>query len=192
MAWLRKSNNMISDTDQDTLFTVSLNNCRNICYDGGFDTVHDYYGSEKEYDAEEELDYWVRTWVGFDNDMSRGLVLQEGNIMDGEKLAARLRTRKDFLAAHLRSRLSFEAQRLLMLADPGSERLQSLLLAGLNGLIMGECIYDELAFKDVRLSEDTRKMLENRRRAETDGPSIDTYVLNRALLLDALPDILRQ
>jgi hypothetical protein len=193
MAWLRKSNNMISDTDQDALFTVSLSNCRNIYYDGGFDTVHDFYGSEKEYEPDNELDYWVKTWVDFDNDMSRGLLLQRESNADLEKLAIRLRDR-DFLAAHLRSRLSYEVQRLLMLAGPEdlrSERLQSALLAGLNEMIMGECIYNEMAFKNIRLSEDTRKMLDNNRRSEADSPSIDTFVLNRALLIDALPGVLR-
>lgn len=194
MAWLRKSNNMISDTDQDALFTVSLSNCRNIYYDGGFDTVHDFYGSEREFEPDEELDYWVKTWIDLDNDMSRGLLLQRESVVDPEKLAVRLRDREDFLSGYLRSHLSYEVQRLLVLAGPEdlrSEILQRALLAGLNEMILGECIYNEMAFKNVRLSEDTHKMLDNKRRSEADSLSIDTYVLNRALLIDALPGALR-
>ena len=152
MAWLRKSNNLISDTDQDALFTVSLNNGRNIYYDGGFDTIHDFYRDDLEHGPDDEGDYWVKTWVGFDNDMSRGLLLREEDIKDPALLAARLRDRADFLAGHIRAHLSHDARRLLKLAEPGdlsSDRLQKVLLDGLNDLIMGQCIYDGLAFKEA-------------------------------------------
>lgn len=194
MAWLRKSNNLISDTDQDALFTVSLNNGRNIYYDGGFDTIHDFYGDDLEHGPDDEGDYWVKTWVGFDNDISRSLLIREDDIEDPTMLAARIRDKADFMAGHIRNHLSHEARRLLKLAAPGdlcSDRLQKVLLKGLNDLIMGQCIYDELAFKDVRLSDDTQKMLKRKLDTDPAGYTIDTFILNRALFLDAFPGLLR-
>jgi len=194
MAWLRKSNNLISDTDQDALFTVSLNNGRNIYYDGGFDTIHDFYGNDMEHGPDDEGDYWVKTWTGFDHDMSRGLLLEEGNVNDPALLAARIRDGTDFMAGHIRDHLSNDTRRLLKLAGPSdldSGRLQKALLKGLNDLVMGQCIYDELAFKDVKLSEDTRKMLRRKLDSGPGGQTIDTFVLNRALFLDAFPGLLR-
>ncbi len=193
MAWLRKSNNLISDTDQDALFTVSMNNGRNIYYDGGFDTIHDFYRDDLEHGPDDEGDYWVKTWVGFDNDISRSLLLREEDIKDPTMLATLIRGRSDFMAGYIRDHLSHEARRLLKLAGPGdlySERLQKVLLNGLNDLILGQCIYDELAFKDVRLSEDTRKMLNRKLDTGISGQTIDTFILNRALFLDAFPDLL--
>ena len=195
MAWLRKSNNLISDTDQDALFTVSLNNGRNIYYDGGFDTIHDFYRDDLEHRPDDEGDYWVKTWVGFDHDMSRGLLLREEDIKDPAMLAARLRDRADFLAGHIRAHLSHDARRLLKNAGPedlSSDMLQKVLLDGLNDLIMGQCIYDELAFKEVRLSVDTQKMLKRKLETGATGETIDTFILNRALFLDAFPDLLRR
>lgn len=193
MAWLRKSNNLISDTDQDALFTVSMNNGRNIYYDGGFDTIHDFYRDDLEHGPDDEGDYWVKTWVGFDKDMSRGLLLREDDIKNPAMLVVRIRDRADFLAGHIMDHLSHEVRRLLELAEPGdhcSEWLQKAVLKGLNDLIMGQCIYDELAFKDVRLSEDTKKMLKRKLDTGPVGQTIDTFILNRALFFDAFPDIL--
>lgn len=190
MAWLRKSNNLISDTDQDALFTVSMNNGRNIYYDGGFDTIHDFYRDDLEHGPDDEGDYWVKTWVGFDNDVSRSLLLREDDIKDRVMLATQIRDGSDFMAGHIRDHLSHETRRLLKLAEQGdlySDRLQKVLLKGLNDLIMGQCIYDELAFKDVRLSDDTQKMLKRKLDEGTAGQTIDTFILNRALFLDAFP-----
>ncbi len=192
MAWLRKSNNLISDTDQDALFTVSMNNGRNIYYDGGFDTIHDFYGNDREYGQDDEGDYWIKTWMGFDNDLSRGLLLVEDDIKNPALFAVRIRDGADFLAGHIRDHLPYDTRRRLKLAeseDIYSGRLQKVLLEGLNNMIMGPCIYDELAFKDVMLSDDTQKML--RRKLDTGhaGQTIDTFILNRALFLDAFPDL---
>lgn len=190
MAWLRKSNNLISDTDQDALFTVSMNNGRNIYYDGGFDTIHDFYGNDREYGRDDEGDYWVKTWMGFDHDLSRGLLLAEDDFKNPALFAVRIRDGADFLAGHIRDHLPNDTRRRLRLAehdDIYSGRLQKVLLEGLNNMIMGPCIYDELAFKDVMLSDDTQKML--RRKLDTGHASqtIDTFILNRALFLDAFP-----
>ena len=56
-------------------------------------------------------------------------------------------------------------------------------------MIMGQCIYDELAFRDVRLSDDTKKMLRRKLDSGHAGQTIDTFILNRALFLDAFPDL---
>lgn len=191
MAWLRKSNNTICDTDQDALFTVSLNNGRNLYFDGGFDTLHDFYRNDSSYEPNGDLDYWVRTWVGFDGDSGLGILLTEGNIKDVRGLIVRLCKKQDFMAGHIRDRLSYEMRRSLTHIDaslPTPAGFLKALIDELNELIMGDCIYDDLAFKGVKLSDDTRKLLDHVLSNGRNVPgTVDTYILNRSLLTDAFP-----
>ncbi|MGE5556929.1 MAG: hypothetical protein ACM3QV_00195 [Caulobacteraceae bacterium] len=195
VAWLRKSINIVNSDDQDALLTVSLHNGQNIYFDAGFDTLHEFYGSDDDcaYEPDEELGYWVKTWVGFDKDMAQDMLLTVGNIKDPAGLVNRLKGDRDLMSSHIMGKLSYSMQRWLRYYDctePSGELLRAL-LDELNHIIIGECIYDALAFKGVRLSEDVQKRLSTRPvKCDSTSDIIYNIDLNRSLLVEAFPGCL--
>ncbi|AFC99950.1 hypothetical protein Mtc_1197 [Methanocella conradii HZ254] len=181
MAWLRKSNNVVSDDGGDALLTIVLNDGRRLYFDGGFDTDHDM-GSRPE----EDMDYWVRTWTGFDEDLCRGLLFKAEDVKDASALIRRLKDPCDRVASHIARKFSFEAQRIISYVDADGTPSPSLvrrLVDEINEVVMGECVYDEITFKDVALSASTLTLLRNK--LSGGGATFEDYVLNHALLSDA-------
>jgi hypothetical protein len=179
MAWLRRSNNVVSDDGGDALLTIVLNDGRRLYFDGGFDTGHEM-GSHPE----EDMDYWVRTWMGFDGDVCRGILFKAEDVIDAAALIRRFRDPGDRVASYIANRFSFEAQRMIRYVDGiPSPSLVHRIVDEINEVVMGECIYDEMAFKGVALSAGTQAMLHNR--LSGGGAALEDYVLNHALLLDA-------
>jgi len=191
MAWIRKSNNVLCESGGDALFTVSLGDGHLLFYDGGFDTFHDFLEPDDDPEQREGLDYWVRTWRGFDAEAGRGVLLGEGDVKPAE-LVRRLLKPGDPLAEHIRGKLSFGTLRRMECADltvPMPETLKMRLIDELNEAILGECLYDARAFSHVEQSDNTRKLMSNMLQNEK-CPPCENYSLNRALLHDAFPGII--
>lgn len=115
------------------------------------------------------------------------------DIVDPPRLVAALRDRLGAgapLARHLLKRFSAPTRNALNTEGPPAqedqERLAPHLLADLNRVIRTDlALYDEARFADIRLSPSTREMIEQ-------GPDANRLaLLNRKLLVDAFPGLLR-
>lgn len=108
-----------------------------------------------------------------------------GDLKDPASLIVKLQDPKGSLSQYLREQLSRDAQRSLDEYDssnPPPESLQKTLTDGLNRLLKGKCLYDEYHFAQVELTEETRRLIEQK-------PSGQGLIhLNRLLLEQAYPD----
>lgn len=107
-----------------------------------------------------------------------------GDFRDLDGLVRKLQVPADELSAFLVAHLSPETLSLGR-AYPGTpperQALQKALLADFNRLIAGPCLYDVTRFQNVKLVENTRKLLAARLNSE------NLLRLNRMLLEDAYP-----
>jgi hypothetical protein len=110
-------------------------------------------------------------------------LLRPADFKDLPALAAKLAKATDPLSVYLRGRLSPETKEALQNLDSVSPAaLAQSLLADLNQVIEGECIYTKERFKKVKLNRETRRVAGSVPRGE------DCEFANRNLLQEAYSD----
>jgi len=110
-------------------------------------------------------------------------LLRPADFKDLPALAAKLAKATDPLSVYLRGRLSPETGEALRSPDTVSPAtLAPLLLADLNQVIQGECIYTKERFKKAKLNRETRRLAGSAPRGE------DCEFANRNLLQEAYGD----
>ena len=102
--------------------------------------------------------------------------------------ALKLREREDPVSAHVRDQLSADIQAGVDEVDgtsPVAGPIQEGILAGMNTIIDGECLYDSERFRHVSLAEATIRLVQDKPKGR------GLMFLNRYLLEDAYPRYLR-
>ncbi len=106
------------------------------------------------------------------------------DLKDPSGLAVKLRDNRDPVSQYLRGQFSLEAQRQIEQHDGSSTQsgsLKSALVVELNQLLKDPGLFDERRFAQIRLSEKTRKLIEQKPQRE------GLISLNRLLLEEAYP-----
>lgn len=125
-------------------------------------------------------------------DLDSPVLMTVDDIIDPAGLVVKLRDARDPFTNHLRKCLSSETKRLLGAyagGRPAVELMQAI-VDDLNGVIKGECVFDEQRFSLVKLSKETQRSLQTLREVEEGKKKLelkDDYVpsLNRQLLKEA-------
>lgn len=112
-------------------------------------------------------------------------LFQEGDIKDVAKFASKLQSAQDPLSAYLQSQLSPQTRRWLQTfrgEASASQALEQALIADLNRLLQGPCLFEKQRFAEVKVPDELQKWVKRR-------PQGDALIrLNRALLVEAYPD----
>ncbi len=113
------------------------------------------------------------------------VLLRPDEIKDPTSLTVKLRDAKDRVSSYLRSQFSATTQELLDKYDgssPPSDELLKTLITELNRLIQHSNLYDEQRFAQVKLSNETKRLISKMQQGGGNLP-----LLNRLLLDDAYP-----
>ncbi|HEY0379378.1 MAG TPA: phospho-N-acetylmuramoyl-pentapeptide-transferase [Pyrinomonadaceae bacterium] len=112
-------------------------------------------------------------------------VLRASDLRDPGGLAVKLRESRDPLSLYLWSQLLPETQAMLKDYDQAAGKMpeddQRRLADALNALMTGHSLFDELRFKDIKLADETRKLIALNPQGE------NIIRLNRELLEEAYP-----
>ncbi len=112
-------------------------------------------------------------------------VLRDSDLRDPGGLAVKLRESRDPLSLYLWSQLMPETQEMLKSYDQAAGKMpeenQRKLTDALNALMTGHSLFDEQRFKDIKLTDEARKLIALNPQGE------NVIHLNRELLEEAYP-----
>jgi hypothetical protein len=110
------------------------------------------------------------------------LTLRRSDVRRPAALLSRLVRGVNAVCLALRQRLSEETVRALKNDDVSTEERLGIVVSELNTILKGDSLYDAEKFAGIKLSEQTKQLLEQKRKSR------NFLALNRSLVEDAFPD----
>lgn len=168
-AELRSSSNHKSEMN-NYLLKISMKSWLNVYFDGGFNTHHDYYGTESGdvFESPNETYYWAKAWIDYPAKFSSHF-LGLKDITNFEAFVDKLIDKDNQMGKFIFDNIANYMKNILLnlkALDEIPESLKEDLLFEINDIIFDNDFSKEKLYDDSEISEYTKHEIDHLRQSE--------------------------
>ena len=154
------------------LLRINMKSGLNVYFDGGFDTSHDYIGTESGdvFETPDEQIYWAKAWINYPAGFYSAAFLQSKDITNFEFFVEKLIDENDPMGKFLFDRLANYMKNILLhfsILNEIPDSLKEDILFEINEIIFSTDFSRELMCCENKLSDYTKKEIEKLKQSET-------------------------